>query len=555
MKKRLDITVETIKIINGIVVDGTGSPPIQEDILISGDTIEAVGRDLQESGDTIIDAAGLHVTPGFIDMHSHTDLTILGNPLNPEKILQGVTTDVVGNCGVSIAPTTDQSIEIYGRVAINLMGGDKTPPFSDHAALFKKLAEKGGHSTNIAALVPQGNIRVAIMATSTEPAADNQIDEMKAMLEKSMVAGAFGMSTGLIYPPGSDTLTSEIIELAKVVHEYGGFYASHIRNEASGVINAVREAILIGKEAGVPVEISHLKAAFNDRLTSKLLATIQKARDAGLDVTADVYPYIAGATSLGAIVLPGWLLAKDGPEITKTMMNPEARKRVYDEALGNLLKFVNISPKLRKIIPKGLVTIGINLLAKRVIVTRVGVTEGIAGKRLNAILDEDPELATERGKINRVLSFLGREQGNVMICMFQENERKTLIPIMKAPFVMIGSDNIIGHPRTFGCYPRLLGEFVREKRVLTIEEAIRKCTGLPASRLSLDDRGLIKPGYKADIVTFDLATIKDNASYENWNAPPSGIKHVFVNGMLTAKDGVHLGVKNGQILKKRKKNA
>jgi len=544
--------VETIKIVNGLVVDGTGSPPAKEDILIRGEIIETVGSDIKENGDTIIDAAGLHVAPGFIDMHSHTDLTIFSNPLNSEKILQGVTTDVVGNCGVSIAPTTDQSIEIYGRVAINVMGGDKTPPIPDHAILFEKLAENGGHSTNIAALVPQGNIRVAVMATATAPATADQLDEMKAMLSRSMDAGAFGMSTGLIYPPGSDTITNELIELAKVIQQYGGFYASHVRNEANGVIDAVREAIHIGKEAGVSVEISHLKAAFNDKLTPRLLRTIKQARDAGLDVTADVYPYIAGATSLGAIVLPGWLLALEGPELMRTMMDHGTRKRVYDEALANLLKFANISPKLRKIIPKGVVALGINMLAKRVIVTRVGVTEGIAGKRLNAILAEDPGLASEKGKINKVLAFLGREQGNVMICMFQEDERKTLIPILKSPFVMIGSDNIIGHPRTWGCYPRLLGEFVRDKGVMPVEEAIRKCTGLPASRLGLEDRGQIKPGCKADIVTFDLTTIKDNASFEKWDVPPSGIKHVFVNGILTARDGEHLGVKNGQILKKSK---
>ena len=545
--------METIKIVNGFVVDGMGSAPVKEDILVRGEIIEAVGQDIDENGDTIIDASGLHVTPGFIDMHSHTDMNLLNNPLNPEKILQGVTTDVVGNCGTSIAPTTDQDREIFERFAISVIGGAKTPLFSDQAALFNKVAENGGHSTNIAALVPQGNIRAAIMAIETTPATGDQLDEMKAMLSRNMEDGAFGMSTGLVYPPGSDTTTEEIIELAKVVHQYGGFYASHVRNEARGVIDAVREAIRIGIEANVPVEISHLKASLNDRATPKLLATIQQARDSGLDITADVYPYIAGATSLGAMILPGWLLAKEGPEITSTLMDPVTRKQVYEEALINILKFAKISPKLRKIIPKGLVVFGITLLAKRVIVTQVGVTEGIAGKRLNAILDEDPGLASEKGKINKVFGLLGREQGNVMVCLFQEDERKTLIPIMKAPFVMIGTDNIIGHPRTWGCYPRLLGEFVREKGVMSVEEAIRKSTGLPASRLGLTDRGLIKPGYKADIVTFDMATIKDNASYENWKAPPSGIKHVFVNGVLTAEDGTHLGMKNGQILRNKKK--
>jgi N-acyl-D-amino-acid deacylase len=545
------MTSEVIKIVGGLVLDGTGAPASKTDVLIAGDTIQSVGASLSDKGDVIIDAAGLHVVPGFIDMHGHSDLTIMGNPLCAEKVLQGVTTDVVGNCGVSIAPTTEQSIEIYGRVAINVMGGDRTPPIPGHAELFKKLGEIG-HSLNIAALVPHGNIRVAVMGIDMTPAPKDKIDEMKAMLDRSMSAGAFGMSTGLIYPPGSDTTTGELVEIAKVLKDHGGFYASHIRNEAKGVIESVREAIHIGKQAGVPIEISHLKVAFNDRLAPKLLATIKAARDSGTDVTADVYPYIAGATSLGAVVLPGWLLAKDGIEITSTLKDPAMKQRVYDEALSNMLKFVKVSPKLRSIIPKWLVGLFIGVLAKKVVVSKVGVTKGLAGKKLEEILKVDPELAMEKGLVSKTLAFLGREQGDVMICMFQENEAKTLIPILKAPYVMIGTDNIIGHPRTWGCYPRFISTYVRDKGVLSLAEAIRKCTSLPASRLGLIDRGVIRPGCKADIVTFDLATIKDNSTFENWTVPPSGIKHVFINGKLTAKDGVHLKVKGGIVLKNPK---
>lgn len=546
------MTAETIKIAGGLVIDGTGAPARKSDVLIAGDVIHSIGPDLPEKGDVIIDATGLHVVPGFIDMHGHSDLTIIGNPLCPEKVLQGVTTDVVGNCGVSIAPTTEQSIDIYGRVAINVMGGDKTPPIPGHAELFEKLGEIG-HSLNIAALVPHGNIRVAVMGIDMSPAPRDKLDEMKAMLGKSMAAGAFGMSTGLVYPPGSDTTTSELVELAKVLKDHGGFYASHVRNEAKGVISSVEEALRIGKEAGVGVEISHLKVALNDRLTPKLLATIQGARDAGIDVTADAYPYIAGATSLGAIILPGWLLAKEGREITSTLADPVQKQRVYDEALANLLKFAKVNPKFKRLIPKALVALGIRLLARKVIVTKVGISkEGVVGKSLETILNTDPGLAAEKGLINKTLAFIGREQGDVMICMFQEDEIKTLLPILKAPYVMLGTDNIIGHPRTWGCYPRFIGTYVRDQRVFTIEEAIRKCTSLPASRLGLRDRGTIRPGCKADIVTFDLATIKDNATYEHWTAPPSGIKHVVINGLLTAENGVHLKTRGGATLKNGK---
>jgi N-acyl-D-aspartate/D-glutamate deacylase len=484
-------------------------------------------------------------------MPGHSDLTIMSNPLCPEKILQGVTTDVVGNCGVSIAPTTVQSIEIYGRVAITVMGGDKTPPIPGHAELFEML-DAMGHSLNIAALVPHGNVRVSVCGVSNSPASRGQLDEMKALLDRCMSAGAFGMSTGLVYPPGSDTTTEEIIELAMVLKNHGGFYASHIRNEASGVLGSVREAIRIGRAAGVPVEISHLKVALNNHLTSKLLGILQDARTSGIDVTADAYPYFAGATSLGAIILPGWLLALDGKEITRTLQDPEAKARVYDDALANLLKFAKVSPKFKRIIPRGLVALAIGLLAKKVVVTRVGVSKDLAGKTLETILKTDPGLASEKGRINKTLAFLGREEGNVMVCIFQEHEQKTLIPILKAPHVMIGTDNIIGHPRTWGCYPRLIGHYIRDEQIMSLEEGIRKCTSLPASRLGVNNRGIIKPGYKADLVTFDLASIKDNSTYENWTAPPSGIKHVLVNGVLTACDGKHLGIKRGVVLKNSK---
>nr|MDO8108638.1 D-aminoacylase [Candidatus Sigynarchaeota archaeon] len=541
------MVAESIKIINGFVLDGAGNAATRKDILISGDSIKAVSNSIKEKGDLVIDASGLHVAPGFIDIHSHSDLNILGNLYSPEKILQGVTTEVVGNCGVSLAPTTATSFD-YGRMAAVMLAGIHMDSFPDFEAFFRRLSE-AGHSINIAALVPHGNIHVAVMDVSTEPASPDKLDEMKAMLAKNMAAGAFGMSTGLIYPPGSDTGTPELVELAKVLRDFGGFYASHIRNEAKGVIRAVREAIHIGKEAGVPVEISHLKVAFAKGLTSKLLKTIKQARTSEMDVTADVYPYTAGSTNLGAVVLPSWILAKDGEEITRTLMDPAMRKRVYEEAILNMLKFVRVSPKLLHIIPKPLIAFVIGLLAKRIIVTKGGKSANLAGRKLDDIFKNDPDFAAEKGIINKFIAMLGREQGNLMMCMFQEDEKQTLIPIMKAPFVMIGTDSTPGHPRTWGCYPRLIGTYVRDRKIFTLEEAIYKCTGMVANRLGLNDRGSIKPGCKADIMTFDLATIKDNSTYENWNAPPVGIKHVFVNGKLTAQDGVHLKVKNGLILK------
>jgi N-acyl-D-aspartate/D-glutamate deacylase len=539
---------ESMIIRNGTVVDGTGSPAIRADVLIRGDTIETVGE-IDERGDIEYDAMGLTITPGFIDMHGHYDFAVLGNPLCSEKILQGITTDVVGNCGFGITPTNDVTYEVIATVASGIIPGGKMPFVSDHAAFFEKLAESG-HSINIAALVPHGNLRAAIMGQSISPASADQLDEMGALLRRGLEAGALGMSTGLSYPIERDMKTQEIIAMAKNLKEYHGFYASHIRSEAKGVLDAIAEAIRIGKEAGVAVEISHLKVAFNTRLTTRALSMIQAARDDGQDVTADVYPYTAGAAGFGMMVLPPWLLLQNGPEITKQLADPATRKRVYNETIRTLLRFVNLPSGLRHILPKWLVNIVLGNLARRAIVTQMSVTEGNTGKSLMALLQADPDFVKDKGLVEKTLSLLGREQGGVTVCIEQEDEEKTLLPIIKAPFVMIGTDNIIGHPRTWGCFPRLIGEYVRDRQVLTLEEAIRKSTSLPASRLGLADRGRIAPGCKADIVTFDLATIKDNSTYENWKAPPSGIKHVFVNGQLVVQDGTHLGTRSGIVLKR-----
>ncbi len=539
------MVAESMKITGGLVVDGTGAAARRLDLLIEGDTITAIGESLPGHEMLIIDAKGLIISPGFIDIHSHSDLSILANEYSPEKLLQGVTTEVVGNCGLGLAPSNKDFITILNQVAVDLMNGALMRPIPTMQAFFDNLHDMG-HSVNIAALIPQGNVRALVMGTDEAHASRDQLSEMTAMIDRDMATGAFGISTGLIYPPGSITGTSELVELAKALKPHDGFYASHIRNESGGVIKAVKEAMHIGREAGIPVQISHLKVAFNNRLTSKLLKTISDAREAGLDVLADAYPYTAGASNLGAIVLPTWVF---GTNITATLMDPVSRKRVVDEAIDTMFKFAKVPSGLKPLIPKPLVAALLKFLGNKVLISNTKRSPHLHGKTLNEALDEDPEFHDEKGMFNKTLHLLAREEGNVTICIFQENEQKTLLPILKSPHVMIGSDSLAGHPRTWGTYPRVLGKYVRDGGILSLPEAIHKMTGMPAGRLGLQDRGLIKERYKADIVVFDPATVNDNGTFSAWNTPPTGILHVLVNGKLVVEDGKHLHVKSGTTLK------
>lgn len=537
----------SIKIAGGLVVGGPRPGVERADILVRGDGIVAVGPDLPDPADTVIDARGLHVSPGFIDMHSHSDFSILANVLSPEKLLQGVTTEVVGNCGLGIAPSNDQLAATFNQVAIDLMNGQPMPPLASIRAFHETLAGTG-HAVNIASLVPHGNVRALVMGVAGGPPTADQMGEMQAMVAAGMEAGAFGMSTGLVYPPGSITPTSELVELCKALAPFGGFYASHVRNEATGVIKAVEEAIAIGKGAGIPVHVSHLKVAFKKGLLRKLLGTIDAARRAGIDITADAYPYVAGATNLGAVVLPTWVYDGGPEQIVARLMDPVQRRRVIGDAITTLLAFAKVPSWVKHLLPPPVIAAALKVIGKKIVITHAKHSPHLHGKTLVEAL-RDPAFDGERGILNKTLRLLANEEGNVTVCIFQEDET-TLAAILSHPEVMIGTDSIQGHPRTWGTYPRVLGRHVRDGGLLPLHEAIRKMTAMPAVRLGLHDRGRLAPGCKADIVAFDLAAIQDNATFDAWNLPPSGIVHVLVNGAWTVKDGVHLGVKAGRVLRR-----
>ncbi|MHA1716266.1 MAG: N-acyl-D-amino-acid deacylase family protein, partial [Promethearchaeota archaeon] len=412
----------------------------------------------------------------------------------------------------------------------------------------EKLSDLG-HSTNIATLVPQGNVRLlSSVGLSKQEPTNDQLGEMRGILEDNLNAGAFGMSTGLIYPPGSITSTDELIELGKSLKEFDGLYVSHIRNESSGIIKAIQEAIRIGSAAGVPVHVSHLKVAFNSFLTKKVLKLIERMQASGIDMTADAYPYVAGSTNLGSIVLPPWVFSGGGRQIKEILMDDNKREQIIKESLARMLDFANVPPSIQKLLPKFVIKLGLGVLSRKVMITATKNNKRYQGKYLHEIIKT--EFKDEKDMFHKVLRLLAEEEGSVTMAIFQENETRTLIPILKAPFVMLGTDGIHGHPRTWGTYPRFLGRYVRDMGIISIPEAIYKMTGMAAQRLGLKDRGFIREGYHADIVIFDLNKIKDNSTYDNWTSKPSGIIHVLVNGKLTVKDGMHAGVKNGLVLKR-----
>ncbi|MBD3188202.1 amidohydrolase family protein [Candidatus Bathyarchaeota archaeon] len=539
------VTKQSILIEGGMIVDGSGSHARQADVLVSDGCIKQVDLGIQASADEIIDADGLHVCPGFIDLHAHTGLKILSEPLSPGKILQGVTTDVVGNCGLGLAPASSEIMEYLNKMAKDLLGGRESEGFLQ-LSQFKDRIRETGMSQNLAFLVPHGNVRAMVMGLDPGKPTRDQLNRMRGIVDLAMTQGAFGMSTGLIYPPGSNSGTKELIELAKVVAAHGGFYATHLRSEGGSVVKALKEAINIGREASIPIQISHVKVGYFSRKTRGIIKTIEEARNSGLDVLADQYPYTAGCTSFGSVILPTWVFQGGMDAFQERLRDPKTRKRIIKDGTRNLLDMVNVPRALRWMIPRALFRLALRILSKGFLVTHVANHHDLEGTSLKEILMQ--RYATSRGMFNKLLDFLADENGVVTTCMFMIDDQKTLEPLMQAPWTCISSDAYRGHPRSWGTFPRVLARYVREKGILSLEEAIHKMTGLPASRLGLQDRGLIRPGYKADLVIFNASEVQDRATYDAWDASPVGISRVLVNGEITAIKGSHVETKAGMIL-------
>jgi predicted amidohydrolase YtcJ len=475
----------------GTLIDGTGSPARKGDLAIRGDRIVAVGPVPIVAGARVVDASGLVVAPGFIDLHTHSDEVILKPPLrlNLNYLMQGVTTVVTGNCG-------------SGPVDV---------------AKFLSAVDADGTGTNVIHLLPHGSLRSAVMGTADRPPTSAERDRMRSLVSRGMEAGAWGLATGLIYVPGCFASTDELTELSRVVAGFGGLYASHIRNEEDGLLEAVDEAISIGKSGGLPVHISHLKASgkANWGKADEAVRRIVAARARGQVVTADQYPYVASSTKLGAMVLPHWAIRGSGDEFARLAASPER---------GPLLR-AEIQRELDR--REGGAAIRIARYAPR---------PSWVGRDLVTIAREQATTPLEV-----VLEI--QRQGGAQAINFGMSETDVRA-IMRHDFVATASDGASHrpgsgdrpHPRAYGTFPRKI-RYALDEHVLSLEEAVRSCTGLPAGILGLPERGTLRPGNFADIVDFDPGTFRDAATFDEPTTYAPGVRHLFVNGKALIADG------------------
>lgn len=517
--------VDTV-IRDGLIYDGSGGPPYVGDIAIHNDTIVAVGKIGRTRGVREIDAKGLAVSPGFINMLSWADKTLLLDGRAVSDITQGITLEVMGE-GWSPGPVKRRPWE-HGDSSWTTLGGY-------YAWLSKK-----GFSPNVASMVGHTSVRNCVLGYENVTPTAWQLEEMKRLVAEAMEDGAFGLGTSLIYPPASYANTDELIALAKVAASYGGIYTTHMRSEADFIVDALNEALTIGKEAGIPVEIYHLKVNMsrNWNKLDTVLYKIDSARRAGMKVTANIYPYAASATGLTSR-LPNWVQEGGARVMRKKLLNPAIRKKVLYE-MENGIPYKNSDPG--DVMLLAFASDSLNGLYR--------------GKRLDEIARMHGRNADET-----VIDLIVEDKSRIETVYFlisEENVKR----IVQLPYVSFGTDagslantpvfaEWSVHPRAYGTFPRVLAKYVREEKLVPLEDAIRRMTSLPASNLNLEKRGSLKAGWYADVVVFDPDSIQDHATFEDAAQYSSGIRHVFVNGTLVLHDGEHTGALPGRVLRGR----
>jgi N-acyl-D-amino-acid deacylase len=491
---------------NGKIIDGSGNPWFRADIGVLNGKIAGIGHYDSTQAKRIIDATGMVVSPGFIDVHTHVEGGIKRVPTADNYILDGVTSVITGNCGGS----EDNLTDFYAKLM------------------------KTGISLNLGSFIGHNNVRRQVMKKAMrDPTLKEQI-EMERLVEKAMKQGAVGLSTGLIYIPGTYAKTPEIVGLAKVAAKYGGVYTSHIRNEGEKVSDAISEAITVGREAQIPVEISHFKISFKPLWGKSMetVAMVEKARQEGIDINIDQYPYAASSTNMGTL-LPSWALADGDSAMIARFADPSVHERIKAEMIKSLTK------DLRK-------------NWDYAVVARAAKDSTMSGKTIFDINILRGRKPTAEDEVETIFELMAQGGGQMIYHKMSEED---IDIILKYPNTMIASDGgveVYGfgvtHPRSYGTNARVLGRYVRERKTLTLEDAIRRMTSLPAQRFRIDDRGLLRVGYAADILVFDEKTVSDKATYERPHAYSVGFQWVIVNGQLTVENGKHNETKAGQII-------
>ncbi|MHA1136077.1 MAG: N-acyl-D-amino-acid deacylase family protein [Candidatus Thorarchaeota archaeon] len=536
-----------IVIKNGTIIDGTGKPRFVSDIGISNGKIVKINQGIDEETKEIIDASGHIVSPGFIDIHSHSDMTLpFGNRLE-STVHQGITTTVIGNCGFSLAPVNEERMKLIRKeFDIHSPPGETIDITWRSFGDYLNTIEQAKISSNIAALVGFGAIRISGgSAYEDRPPTDSENEAMKKYVAEAMESGAFGMSTGLIYPPQVYASTKEIVELAKVVAKYDGFYFSHIRGEGETVLKAVKEVIDIVEQSGViGGQIAHHKVA-GQKLwggSKETLQLIEEANERGISITCDQYPYDRGSTSLISL-LPAWVHVGGVDELLKRLRSDDLRNRIITDMEDEELEWENIR----------LETGWENIFIASVKTEKWKDVEGLNLAEITRVRNYPDEYAA----LFELLLDENAEVTMTMKSMCDEDINR----IMKSEFSMVGTDGggvsptgILSHgkphPRHYGTYPRILGRYVREREVLTLEQAIFKMAGFPARRLGLRDRGTLTEGNWADIVIFNPETVLDNATYLNPHQFPTGIPYVIVNGTVVVKEGIQGENLPGRVLRR-----
>jgi len=524
----LDILIK-----NGLVVDGTGRPGRTADLAVVGDRITAIAALPHGAGRRVIDAAGCVVAPGFIDIHSHSDFLWLLRPRSESKVMDGVTTEVCGNCGSSPFPLRGQLLS-HRREGFRKYGLDVD--WSDAQGFFRR-AERTPASINRAFLVGHGALRACVAGFSSRKPSDAELREMSRELAAAIEAGAFGLSSGLEYPPGCYADADELASLCATARAAGGLYTTHMRNEGDSLEASVNETLSVARRSGVRVQISHLKTAGQDNWSKveKLKALLEQAIADGVDLGCDRYPYVACSTDLD-FLLPQW---------------------VYDGGIDAEIARLKDEKVRRDVAQQVVARFHAPDFWDTVLISSV---YGLAHKDFEGKTVAQIAQQSGRSPIEVVFDLVIDERGRVGIVMFNMSE-DNLCQILSWPFVMVGSDSSVRavegplsdgkpHPRSYGTFSRVLARYWREKRVLGLEQAVWKMTGLPAQRLGLKDRGTLAVGRFADITIFDPSHVTDNATFENPHRYSSGIRHVLVNGQLTVEDGRHTGALNGRILRR-----